>query len=63
MIKSGFSLPIGEAGHKSPKTKTKSVMKQRTKGMFTDSVDSVLRDPGLRLKQERNLLLEANPEL
>ena len=37
-------------------------MKQRTKGLFTDSVE-LLKDPGTRYKEDKASLLGANPEL
>jgi len=41
----------------------KSVLKSRTKGLFTDSIDTVLKDPGSRYHEEKASLLNANPEL
>jgi hypothetical protein len=62
MLKTSFGdQAVLKKGDK-PLETLKKVLKQRTKGMFFESLHA-LPDPGERLMNERSSLLEVNPEL
>ena len=59
-MKSGYDLKLMKTSKDvtgappTPKNaKNKSLIKVKTKGLFTESVDAIIKDPGLRLKEDR----------